>query len=81
MFNTAEVATARDWPALAEVISAHPETRWVSSTVPPVGAARWALRLGVDDFATHRVPLTDAPHAYEMFQRKEDGAVKVIMEP
>ena len=37
--------------------------------------------LGVDDFATHRVPLTDAPHAYEMFQRKEDGAVKVIMEP
>jgi threonine dehydrogenase-like Zn-dependent dehydrogenase len=37
--------------------------------------------LGVDDFATHRVPLTEAPHAYEMFQRKEDGAVKVLMEP
>ncbi|MCD9876451.1 zinc-dependent alcohol dehydrogenase [Streptomyces guryensis] len=37
--------------------------------------------LGVDDFATHRLPLTDAPHAYEMFQRKQDGAVKVLMQP
>ncbi|MGQ4402882.1 alcohol dehydrogenase catalytic domain-containing protein [Streptomyces hayashii] len=37
--------------------------------------------LGVDDFATHRVPLSDAPHAYEMFQRKQDGAVKVLMTP
>ncbi len=37
--------------------------------------------LGVDDFATHRVPLSDAPHAYEMFQRKQDGAVKVLMQP
>ena len=37
--------------------------------------------LGVDDFATHRLPLSDAPHAYEMFQRKQDGAVKVLMKP
>jgi threonine dehydrogenase-like Zn-dependent dehydrogenase len=37
--------------------------------------------LGVDDFATHRVPLSDAPHAYEMFQKKQDGAVKVVMTP
>ncbi|MEU4654683.1 zinc-dependent alcohol dehydrogenase [Streptomyces sp. NPDC023723] len=37
--------------------------------------------LGVQDFATHRVPLTDAPHAYEMFQKKQDGAVKVLMKP
>ncbi|WP_432055363.1 zinc-dependent alcohol dehydrogenase [Streptomyces sp. bgisy022] len=37
--------------------------------------------LGVDDFATHHVPLTDAPHAYDMFQRKQDGAVKVVMQP
>ncbi|MEU6257181.1 zinc-dependent alcohol dehydrogenase [Streptomyces sp. NPDC047043] len=37
--------------------------------------------LGVDDFATHRLPLTDAPHAYEMFQKKQDGAVKVLMHP
>ncbi|MFK0119030.1 zinc-dependent alcohol dehydrogenase [Streptomyces sp. NPDC090994] len=37
--------------------------------------------LGVQDFATHRVPLADAPHAYEMFQKKRDGAVKVLMRP
>ncbi|MEU7099451.1 zinc-dependent alcohol dehydrogenase [Streptomyces longwoodensis] len=37
--------------------------------------------LGVDEFATHRVPLSEAPQAYEMFQRKQDGAVKVLMQP
>ncbi|WP_037885764.1 zinc-dependent alcohol dehydrogenase [Streptomyces viridochromogenes] len=37
--------------------------------------------LGVDEFATHRVPLSEAPHAYEMFQRKQEGAVKVLMKP
>jgi threonine dehydrogenase-like Zn-dependent dehydrogenase len=37
--------------------------------------------LGVDDFATHRLPLSEAPHAYEMFQKKRQGAVKVLMTP
>ena len=37
--------------------------------------------LGVDDFATHRVPLSEAPDAYEMFQKKRDGAVKVVFQP
>ncbi|POX45774.1 glutathione-dependent formaldehyde dehydrogenase [Streptomyces sp. Ru71] len=37
--------------------------------------------LGVDDFATHRLPLDEAPHAYEMFQKKQDGAVKILMKP
>ncbi|MFD3496783.1 zinc-dependent alcohol dehydrogenase [Streptomyces sp. NPDC058676] len=37
--------------------------------------------LGVDDFATHRLPLSEAPNAYQMFQRKRDGAVKVLMTP
>ncbi|MET8473460.1 zinc-dependent alcohol dehydrogenase [Streptomyces sp. NPDC004856] len=37
--------------------------------------------LGVDDFATHHVPLTEAPHAYDMFQKKQEGAVKVLMRP
>jgi threonine dehydrogenase-like Zn-dependent dehydrogenase len=37
--------------------------------------------LGVEDFATHRVPLDEAPAAYEMFQKKEDGAVKVLLKP
>ncbi|MEU6552290.1 zinc-dependent alcohol dehydrogenase [Streptomyces sp. NPDC046915] len=37
--------------------------------------------LGVDDFATHRVPLSEAPHAYDMFQRKQEGAVKILFQP
>jgi threonine dehydrogenase-like Zn-dependent dehydrogenase len=37
--------------------------------------------LGVDDFATHRVPLEEAPDAYERFQKKEDGMVKVVLKP
>ena len=37
--------------------------------------------LGVDDFATHRLPLDDAPHAYEIFQKKEDGAFKILLAP
>jgi threonine dehydrogenase-like Zn-dependent dehydrogenase len=37
--------------------------------------------LGVDDFATHRLPLQDAPRAYETFQKKNDGMVKVLLKP
>jgi threonine dehydrogenase-like Zn-dependent dehydrogenase len=37
--------------------------------------------LGVDTFATHVLPLDEAPHAYEIFQRKQDGAVKVVLKP
>jgi threonine dehydrogenase-like Zn-dependent dehydrogenase len=37
--------------------------------------------LGVENFHTHQVPLTDAPAAYEKFQKKEDGAVKVLFKP
>ncbi len=37
--------------------------------------------LGVEGFATHRLPLAEAPRGYEMFQKKEDGAVKVLLEP
>ncbi|MCX2714754.1 zinc-dependent alcohol dehydrogenase [Mycolicibacterium sp. J2] len=37
--------------------------------------------LGVDDFATHVLPLDKAPWAYNALQKKEDGAVKVILRP
>jgi threonine dehydrogenase-like Zn-dependent dehydrogenase len=36
---------------------------------------------GVDTFATHVLPLDEAPHAYEIFQKKRDGAVKVVLKP
>ena len=37
--------------------------------------------LGVEDFATHHLALEDAPDAYETFQKKEDGAVKIVFRP
>lgn len=37
--------------------------------------------LGTETFATHRLPLTEAPHGYKIFQQKKDGAIKVVLEP
>jgi threonine dehydrogenase-like Zn-dependent dehydrogenase len=37
--------------------------------------------LGVETFATHHVPLEEAPAAYETFQKKQDGAVKIVFRP
>ncbi len=37
--------------------------------------------LGVEGFATHKLPLDDAPHGYEIFQKKEDNAIKVLLQP
>jgi threonine dehydrogenase-like Zn-dependent dehydrogenase len=37
--------------------------------------------LGVEGFHTHRVPIDDAPQAYDKFQKKEDGWVKVLLDP
>ena len=37
--------------------------------------------LGVDTFASHTLPLDDAPHAYDIFQKKQDGAVKMVLKP
>ncbi|MBL7494230.1 hypothetical protein I6A62_40485 [Frankia sp. AgW1.1] len=37
--------------------------------------------LGVDGFASHRLPLVDAPHAYEIFQKRQDDCVKVVRKP
>jgi threonine dehydrogenase-like Zn-dependent dehydrogenase len=52
--------------------------RWVDDILPLLGDDD---PLGVDDFVTHRVPLEEAPRAYEMFQKKEDGAIKVVLTP
>jgi threonine dehydrogenase-like Zn-dependent dehydrogenase len=37
--------------------------------------------LGVDTFATHHLPLTQAPDAYAHFQKKEQGMIKVVFKP
>ncbi|MGI8723674.1 MAG: hypothetical protein ACR2JG_15800, partial [Geodermatophilaceae bacterium] len=45
--------------------------RWVDDIMPLLSGD--GDPLGVDTFATHRVPLSEAPAAYQMFQKKEDG--------
>jgi threonine dehydrogenase-like Zn-dependent dehydrogenase len=37
--------------------------------------------LGAEDFHTHKLPLADGPAAYETFQKKDDGAVKILLTP
>jgi threonine dehydrogenase-like Zn-dependent dehydrogenase len=34
-----------------------------------------------EGFHTHQLPLEQAPHGYEIFQKKEDNAVKVLLKP
>jgi threonine dehydrogenase-like Zn-dependent dehydrogenase len=52
--------------------------RWVDDIMPLLTDED---PLGVDSFATHVLPLDEAPHAYDVFQKKQDGAVKVILKP
>jgi threonine dehydrogenase-like Zn-dependent dehydrogenase len=35
----------------------------------------------VEDLASHKLPLDQAPHAYEIFQKKQEGAIKILLEP
>jgi threonine dehydrogenase-like Zn-dependent dehydrogenase len=37
--------------------------------------------MGVEQFATHRLPLASAPDAYETLQKKEDRMAKVVLKP
>ncbi len=53
--------------------------RWVDQLLPLVNDA--ADPLGVLDLTTHQLPLADGPAAYEMFQKKQDGAIKVVLKP
>ncbi|WP_329245124.1 glutathione-dependent formaldehyde dehydrogenase [Actinoallomurus sp. NBC_01490] len=53
--------------------------RWIDDLLPLVTGD--ADPLGVEDLATHRLPLDEAPYGYEIFQKKKDGAVKVLLTP
>jgi len=53
--------------------------RWIPDLLPLVDDP--ADPLGVLDLVTHRLPLDAAPEAYEMFQKKTDGCVKVVLAP
>ena len=53
--------------------------RWIDDIMPLV--QRDDDPLGVESFHTHELPLEEAPHAYEIFQKKKDGAIKVLLKP
>ena len=53
--------------------------RWTDETLPVLLGD--GDPLGVDDLATHRLPLEQAPHGYDVFQKKEDGCIKVVLTP
>jgi threonine dehydrogenase-like Zn-dependent dehydrogenase len=52
---------------------------WIDDLLPLVDDP--ADPLGVLDLVTHRLPLEAAPDAYQTFQEKEDGCIKVVLTP
>jgi threonine dehydrogenase-like Zn-dependent dehydrogenase len=52
--------------------------RWIPDILPVLTEGD---PLGVDEFATHRVPLEQAPQAYADFRQKKNGTVKVLLQP
>jgi threonine dehydrogenase-like Zn-dependent dehydrogenase len=53
--------------------------RWIPDLLPLVNDS--ADPLGVEDLATHCLPLAEAPRGYRIFQSKEEGAIKVLLQP
>lgn len=53
--------------------------RWVDDIMPHLLDDEDPL--GTEDFQTHLLPLAEAPRAYEMFQKKEEGALKAVFRP
>ncbi|MCU1509429.1 MAG: glutathione-dependent formaldehyde dehydrogenase [Glaciihabitans sp.] len=53
--------------------------RWVPQLWPLVEDP--SDPLGVADLVTHRVSLEQAPDMYELFKKKQDGCIKVVLQP
>jgi threonine dehydrogenase-like Zn-dependent dehydrogenase len=53
--------------------------RWIDEILPLVEGDDDPL--GVEDLATHRVALDEAPQAYADFQKKRNGTIKVLLQP
>ena len=52
--------------------------RWVDEIMPLLLDGD---PLGTEDLAMHGLPLEDAPRGYQIFQKKEEGAIKVVLQP
>ena len=53
--------------------------RWIPEILPLV--LDDADPLGTLDLTTHHLPLAQAPHGYEIFQKKQDDCIKVVLHP
>ncbi|ROQ36547.1 threonine dehydrogenase-like Zn-dependent dehydrogenase [Frondihabitans sp. PhB188] len=52
---------------------------WIDTLMPLVEDA--SDPLGTEDLVTHPVPLDRAAEMYEVFKKKEDGCIKVVLKP
>jgi threonine dehydrogenase-like Zn-dependent dehydrogenase len=53
--------------------------RWIDEIMPAIEDD--SDPLGTLDMTTHHLPLEQAPHGYEIFQKKEDSCIKVVLNP
>ena len=53
--------------------------RWIDEILPLVTDD--ADPLGTEDLASHKIGIDEVPEAYEKFQKKEDGAIKFVIQP
>ena len=49
--------------------------------VRPIMELIKAGKFDAADIITHRLPLNEGKHAYEIFDKKEDNCIKVILKP
>jgi threonine dehydrogenase-like Zn-dependent dehydrogenase len=52
---------------------------WIDDIMPLVSGD--SDPLDTEGLASHKLPLEQAPHGYEIFQKKEDRAIKVVLKP
>jgi len=53
--------------------------RWIDEIMPAIEDD--SDPLGTLDMTTHHLPLEQAPRAYEIFQKKQDNCIKVVLQP
>jgi threonine dehydrogenase-like Zn-dependent dehydrogenase len=53
--------------------------RWIEDILPLLTGDEDPL--GVDDYASHHLPIDDALRAYDIFQKKQDGAFRILLQP
>ena len=53
--------------------------RWIDDIMPYLDDD--SDPLGTETLATHHLPLDQAHVGYDLFQKKSDGAIKVVLQP